>query len=82
MSDKSSGTRLAQTKGLTGEKDETDEDGYIIEVVTLTLDIHTGGDAATTAMEVERLGRHEDVVPEIHWDQVRFYLKVTLNLKA
>ena len=61
MSHKSSGTRPAQTKGLTGEKDETDEDGDIIVVVMLTLDIHTGGDAATTAMEVERLGRDGDV---------------------
>ena len=61
MSDISFGTRPTQTKGLTGEKDETVEDEDIIVVVTLTLDVCTGGDAATTAMEVERLGRHEYV---------------------
>jgi len=38
----------ALTKGLTGEKDEPDK-GDIIVGVMLTLDIHTGGDAATTA---------------------------------
>ena len=66
-------------------KMETDEDGESIVLVMLTLDVHTGGDVATTAMEVERLGRDEDValtLPEIHWDQVRFHFKVTLNLKA
>ncbi len=60
ISDKSSGTRPAETKGLTGENDVWDEDEVIVGV-TLTLDVHTGGDVATTATEVERLGIDKDV---------------------